>query len=132
MHRTLHGVMAVGIGIGLMALAHLSPSMSGYGTHQALGLPPCLLTALTGITCPSCGLTTSVVHCLHGEWLAALKANTVGPFLLIGILTIGGANLYGIVRPFAWGTVVATAWFHRVVVCAISALFLAWGLRGFW
>ena len=54
--------------IGGFALAFaLKPDPRGYGTHQSLGLPPCTFRMLFGIPCPSCGMTTSFSHLMHGN-----------------------------------------------------------------
>lgn len=49
-----------------------------YGTHRQLGLPPCAMQALTGISCPSCGMTTSISLVMHGDLVAASEANWAG------------------------------------------------------
>src|SRR5262249_51750842 len=58
----------------------LHPSPRGLGTHEQLGLPPCPFLLLTGIPCPSCGLTTSFALAARLEFLSAL---TIQPFGLI-------------------------------------------------
>lgn len=63
--------------------AFLSPSPDGWGTHQALGLPPCLFHYLTGWLCPSCGLTTSFTHLIHGHVEAAFRTHPLGPVLYL-------------------------------------------------
>lgn len=68
----------------------LKPDPSGHGTHQALGLPPCLFFAGTGLPCPSCGLTTSFSHLVRLQWSQAFQANPLGPvlFLLFALVAI--------------------------------------------
>ena len=61
-------------GVGL----YLVPDPRGHGTHQQLGLPPCLIYFLTGRSCPSCGLTTSVSALLHGNFALAWRVNPFG------------------------------------------------------
>lgn len=68
-------VTAVGIG--------LQPNPAGLGTHRALGLPQCLFLQWTGLPCPSCGLTTSFTHLLHGHLGAAFAAHPMGPLLFV-------------------------------------------------
>jgi len=64
-----------GVGIALQ------PNLAGLGTHRALGLPKCLFLQWTGLPCPSCGLTTSFTHLLHGHLNAAFAAHPLGPLL---------------------------------------------------
>ena len=58
-------------------------------THLQLGLPPCTFRVLTGIPCPSCGMTTSFALLMHGDLMNSLRANAVGTLLaLFGLLVI--------------------------------------------
>lgn len=57
---------------------------SGLGTHRALGLPNCLFLEWTGLPCPSCGLTTSFTHLLHGHFSEAFTVHPLGPLLFLG------------------------------------------------
>jgi len=74
-------------------------------THRQLGLPPCTFRLVTGMPCPSCGMTTSFALLMHGELSASLKANAVGTLLaLLCVLVIPWSllcaykgRLYGIV-----------------------------------
>ncbi|MBP6184742.1 MAG: DUF2752 domain-containing protein [Saprospiraceae bacterium] len=45
----------------------------------------CLIKATTGVPCPSCGGTRSLMQILHGEWYQALLINPIGYiyFLLV-------------------------------------------------
>lgn len=93
MRRAGYGVIPL-ITIGVLALASfLEPSPAGFGTHQALGLPPCFFQKLTGLLCPSCGLTTSFVHLMHGQFLAALQAHPLGPIMLLGLIALAVMSL---------------------------------------
>lgn len=129
MRRSTHAILALVISGVFVALARLTPQPVGYGTHTTLGLPPCPFFFFTKHPCPSCGLTTSFVYLLHGELGRAWSANATGPFLFGTLCALALASGYGILRPFAWGRVVATSWFHRGVVCGIAWLFGAWIIR---
>ncbi len=61
----------------------LEPDPRGFGTHQRLGLPPCTFRALFDIPCPSCGMTTSFSHFMHGNIWQAFRANAGGGVLAI-------------------------------------------------
>jgi len=58
--------------------ARLDPDPRGYGTHEQLGLPPCLVQVRWGVRCPSCGFTTAWAHAGRGAWRAALAAHAGG------------------------------------------------------
>ena len=57
-------------------------------THLQLGLPPCAFRSLTGIPCPSCGMTTSFALLMHGDLKNSLRANAVGTLLALFGLAI--------------------------------------------
>jgi hypothetical protein len=72
----------------LAAAALLQPDPRGFGTHQQFGLEPCTIRASWGIPCPACGMTTSWSHLLHGQFLAAVSANSGGVLLAIAATVI--------------------------------------------
>jgi hypothetical protein len=44
--------------------------------------------------CPTCGLTRSVLHTLHGEFGAAWQLNPAGLFLVCGLVLLGVALIF--------------------------------------
>ncbi len=79
---------------GIFAVAAtMSPSPSGYGTHEQLGMPPCSFLVKTGYPCPTCGLTTSLSAAASGHIIRAMEAHPFGPMLLAAaaILALAGA-----------------------------------------
>jgi hypothetical protein len=50
-------------------------------THTQLGLPPCTFKEVTGLPCPSCGMTTSFSLLIHGDVWNSLRANFAGTAL---------------------------------------------------
>lgn len=113
----------------LVTAARLQPSSRGFGTHQQLGLPPCTITVLLGMRCPSCGMTTSWSYFTRGRIWQSLKANTGGALL---------AALSVVVGPWLLLSGLAGHWLWRpprdTVVLAISLLVLAitivdWSVR---
>ncbi|HLN31465.1 MAG TPA: DUF2752 domain-containing protein [Gemmataceae bacterium] len=57
-------------------------------THLQLGLPPCTFRLMTGVPCPSCGMTTSFALLLHGDIANSLRANAVGTLLAVFCLAL--------------------------------------------
>jgi len=49
-------------------------------------LKVCLFKRITGIPCPSCGATHSIVSLLHGDFKAALMENPLGIILALCLL----------------------------------------------
>jgi hypothetical protein len=82
--------LLVAIGCGLLGLlgiaAVIEPDERGYGTHQKLGLPPCTFQTVTGVRCPSCGMTTSWAYLVRGQIVNSMKSNCGGA--LLGMLVI--------------------------------------------
>jgi hypothetical protein len=98
-------------------------------THRQLGLPPCTFFKVTGFPCPSCGMTTSFSHLVHGDVGNSLRANPVGTLLAV----------YGLAL-VPWCLVSATLarrviihdyekFATRTVVVFLALMVLVWGLR---
>jgi hypothetical protein len=59
------------------------------GTHMKLGLPDCNFKELTGLPCPSCGMTTSFCLLIRADVWNSLRANFAGTMLAaFGLLFI--------------------------------------------
>ena len=56
----------------------------------------CAFHEATGLSCPTCGMTRSVVMSLHGEWARAWHMSPGGPAL---VLALGLVAVAGV----AWG-----------------------------
>jgi hypothetical protein len=84
--------MALGL-IGVFVIAFcLDPYDGGQPrfseTHLQLGLPPCQFRTMTGIPCPSCGMTTSFAWLMHGRLDYSVRANAVGTLLALFCLML--------------------------------------------
>lgn len=79
----LVGIAAV-LALVLAVARLLNPDERGYGTHEQLGLPPCAFRAITGLPCPSCGMTTSFSYLVRGQLVAAALTNPGGCVLALG------------------------------------------------
>lgn len=75
----------------------LSACMAGYiwliynyNRVVSEGMEPgvCLIKRVTGIPCPSCGTTRSVLSILHGDFYGALLWNPFG-IIIVSVLLIG-------------------------------------------
>jgi hypothetical protein len=95
MSRWVRGTL-LGIALGLTALfavaAYLNPYRSDGSarrmeTHMQLGLPECTFKHVTGLPCPSCGMTTSFALTMRGDLSDAVRANSVGVVLALTLLT---------------------------------------------
>jgi len=81
--RGLAGLYAViGVAVFLVAAALDPYDDAGrprtHGTHRQLGLPACAIKSLTGVGCPSCGMTTTFALLAHGDPVVAWQTNWAG------------------------------------------------------
>ena len=86
------GFAVIGVAVFVLA-AILDPyddtgQPRSHGTHRQLGLPACTFKSLTGVGCPSCGMTTAFSLLVHGNPQAAWNTNWAG--CIIAILALGG------------------------------------------
>jgi hypothetical protein len=69
------GLLYGGIALAVLGVGRL---------HQVLSLAPdCVFKGLTGIPCPTCGSTRSVVHLSHGDFLSAFVMNPLATLCLM-------------------------------------------------
>jgi hypothetical protein len=82
----------VGTALGWIAVFTIAAWLNPYDengqarrmeTHKQLGLPACTFKVITGLPCPSCGMTTSFALLIHGDVWNSLKANAVGTLLAL-------------------------------------------------
>lgn len=67
----------------------IEPSADGSGTHEKLGLPPCMTMEVLGVPCPGCGVTTSVALASRGRITESFINQPFGLFTaLVGALLI--------------------------------------------
>ena len=72
----------------LVTAGCLQPDSKGLGTHQQLGLPPCMMMKYVGVPCPGCGVTTAMSCFAHGDLRAAITVQPFGALLaLLGVIT---------------------------------------------
>jgi hypothetical protein len=85
------------IAVGLVAVFSVALWLNPYDadgqplrmeSHRQLGLPPCTFYELTGLPCPSCGMTTSFALLMHGDLGNSLRANAVGTLLAVFCLAL--------------------------------------------
>ncbi|MEP7337375.1 MAG: DUF2752 domain-containing protein [Acidobacteriota bacterium] len=118
----------------LMALATITlaiarllhPSAKGYGTHQQLGLPPCVFFQLTGIPCPSCGLTTSFAHAARLHFYQAFLTQPFG--LIAFCLTVASIPIFAhlIRRRVAWQEAIRARGVHVMFYLLLGIYLLSW------
>jgi hypothetical protein len=124
-------ILALGLIVVFGIAAWLNPyyddgSARTMETHRKLGLPPCTFKVVTGIPCPSCGMTTSWSLLLHADPVAAVQANSVGALLAAFGLLLTPWCVYSAVRgttPFVRSLERAVA---VVVFTFLTLMLLRW------
>lgn len=95
--------MALGVGAVFATARWLNPYRADgtprrMETHRLLGLPPCTFYRVTGLPCPSCGMTTSFALLAHGDLGNAVRANAVGALLALFCLAFVPWSLGSVLR----------------------------------
>lgn len=123
-------IVVLGICGGFWLSTTVEPSERGFGSHQALGLPPCSIRIWFGIRCPSCGSTTAFANFVRGRWLTALDNNAaaVGLALLCAALVPWGLCSAATGRMWRINDPLLVLVWTMGVLCVISVT--QWGVRG--
>jgi Protein of unknown function (DUF2752) len=111
-------------GVGLVALPDAVPASARW-TGAA-----CLLGGLTGLPCPGCGITTSLLALARGHAHASWSANPAG--LGVAALLIGQAVVASLAMRRGvptTGSLACLSWLDRI---AIGGLLAAWAARLIW
>ncbi len=125
--------LVAGIAVGLWILgAKLTPDPNGYGTHEQLGLQPCMPMQLWNVPCPGCGVTTSVSLAAHGDFLASARNQPFGFLVALffaavvvwaPIATLLGRDLWRDLQSMRYGlwakvliAFVALSWIYKLVL----------------
>ncbi len=104
----------------------LTPSPRGVGTHEQLGLPPCAWLHLTGIPCPSCGLTTSVAHAARLHFHEAFVTQPFG-LLVFGLALLGiPLSVYALRRRVPWSRWLYWRGTDLLLFALIALYLLSW------
>ncbi len=109
--------------------ARLRPDTRHIGTHQQLGLPPCGFLTVTGLPCPTCGMTTAFVYTVHGHIFEGIRSQVAGFVLAIGTVAVG---LIGAVAAVT-GRRVSINWYRvnplHCLWWGAAFIVAAWGIK---
>ncbi len=118
-------VGAIVLGVLLVAWS-LTPA-ERLGTHRQLGLPPCGMVTMTGLPCPTCGMTTAYALVVRGRLLAAVRAQPMGAILALATVGAALVSLLTVVL----GRYPAINWYRvnpvHLVWWTVLAFILGWG-----
>ena len=96
-----------------------------HGTHRQLGLPPCAMRLLTGLPCPSCGMTTSSSLFMHGDLAAASEANWAG-LMVAGLGLVATTWLAAVAAGIPAGTFTVDETIKWLTVVGATTALLRW------
>ncbi len=127
--RILGGLVSLFSIALLLCAATLSPDARGFGTHEQLGMGPCLAPIVTGYPCPTCGMTTAFACTVRGRWISAFLAQPAG--LLFALLTclIAVFAGYAAMTGRTWQPNPRILSFNRLAVLAVVVWLLGWGVK---
>jgi hypothetical protein len=101
-------------------------------THRQLGMPPCTFYTLTGLPCPSCGMTTSFALLVRGDVINSLRANAVGTLLALFWLALIPWSLVTALRGrLVWIRSLERA-LTRTLIVFMTLLLLRWAVVLAW
>ncbi|MGI8638720.1 MAG: DUF2752 domain-containing protein [Pyrinomonadaceae bacterium] len=103
---------------GAFVVSYFNPTTAGV-------FPVCPLYAITGLSCPGCGLTRGFHALFHGDVLGALHFNALLPiyllvgiylFVTLGLIVVRGRGLpFNIFKPhLLWGFLIVSLCFGIV------------------
>lgn len=126
-------VFALVAGLGLVATlavaAWLTPNQQGFGTHQQLGLPRCMLLELCHVRCPTCGMTTSWAYTVRGQLGQAASANCGGMLLAVLAILVAPWLLVSAVRGSWLGGAPSPKIALTLMGCVFGVTLLDWSVR---
>jgi hypothetical protein len=113
-------------GVVLTIARVLSPSPNGLGTHQQLGLPPCFFHQMTGIPCPTCGMTTSFAHTVRLHFYEAFITQPFGLLACVLSALLIPFSLLLMRRRVPWMKVLTARGSNAVMYVLVALFLVAW------
>jgi len=130
--RIVFAAAAVAVLVVFSVAWWLHPDPRGLGTHQQLGLMPCLAVRVLHIPCPFCGMTTSFSYFAHGDPADAARTQPAGALLFIcsalGCVLSAGFAVSGRWFPIlgedrflkrvlqVGAVIIALAWIYKIII----------------
>lgn len=132
--RTWVRVLLVAIVMGWLSVFAVARWLNPYEggrvwleqTHRQLGLAPCVFRDVSGLPCPSCGMTTSFALLMRGDVVNSMRANFAGTLLaLIGLVYIPWA-IASMWRGRWLGVREVEPWLIRLIFAWVAIMLLRW------
>lgn len=129
LNRASGALVALACGALLAVGAGLRPDLSGIGTHEQMGLPPCGFFVATGWPCVTCGVTTAFAEAVHGRLLGALRVQPMGAALAVAVAVGLAAGLWGAATGRPWWGPFAELCRPGVGWVFFAMVMLSWGYK---
>ncbi|MCK6484327.1 MAG: DUF2752 domain-containing protein [Phycisphaerae bacterium] len=108
---------------------YLPPSESGVGTHRGLGLPPCGFLLMSGLPCPTCGMTSAFSWMMHGHPVRAFISQPVGALLSLAVMAAAVIGTWMVLG----GRRLEVDWYRvspsAMVMTLAVTFFVGWGVK---
>ena len=127
--RVFAGLVALACAFVLLLAAYLKPDARGFGTHEPLGLGPCLVPITTGYPCPTCGMTTACAYAVRGQWIRSFQAQPAGFVLALAAPVVGALGALGSIHGRTWRPNPVVFSTNRLAFLAIALWLLGWGYK---
>jgi hypothetical protein len=124
--RTQYIALSCVSGVVLTVARVLSPAPNGLGTHQQLGLPPCFFYKLTGIPCPTCGMTTSFAHTVRLQFYEAFITQPFGLLACVLMMLLIPLSVVLMRRRVPWLKLLTARGSNAVMYGLIALFVIAW------
>lgn len=125
-------LIAAGVALGCLAVlvtaTQLRPDENGVGTHRQLGMHPCGMLTLTGVPCPTCGMTTSFTHLLAGNVWRSFVTQPAGFLMAIIAAVAVWIGFYSAITGLPGPRHFRSPSLRQVIVI-FAIVLLAWGWK---
>lgn len=100
------------------------------GDHSILHVPDiCPFRNMTGLPCPFCGMTRSVVCAMHGDIAGSLKYHPLGIAFCIVMAVVFAATLLSVIAPKTAESLVSHLNSTILWRIALASFLIAWVVR---
>jgi hypothetical protein len=87
-------------------------------------LPSCVFNTMTGIPCPTCGVTRSLVHLAQGNFLTAFRMNPLFALMIVTALLAFMLNAISLIGKYPRITLTLTPSHTIILRAAVILIFL--------
>ncbi len=126
--------LAAGASLAILLVAvWLKPAEAGHGTHEQLGLHPCVWASTIGQPCPTCGMTTSFALAARADFFGSFQTQPLGFMLALCVASAFWIGLHISLTGSTIAPAIAGLLGTRALWVSFAALIAAWVYKiGVW